>query len=386
MESKITKSIRCSLVTLVAAVGLGCMECRAEASPAPAEAVPEYVEMGRALDYLSPQEFAAFLQEARSSQPVAAKDPFAGKSTWLIILIILAGGFLMNLMPCVLPMIPVNLAILTGMGNGASGRKGFANGCVYGAGIAVAYGALGLVTLGTGLAFGTWHSSAWFNGGVAVFFIVLALAMLDVFIIDFSRWGRFQGGGIFGLGAASALLAGACVAPILVAVLVFSAQLYAKGQWLGVLLPLVLGVGMALPWPFIAAGVRMLPKPGMWMVWMKRAFAVVLIGFAIFYYGKNVYVALVRAPSQGGQVEESIRAALAEGKPVLLHFTATWCPSCVKMESTTFKDEAVMRVLQDFSVVKVDATDLKNREIRAILQRFGVKGLPTFVVIDNPKE
>ena len=381
------RTIRCFLAGLAVAAGLGCAVCRADVPAAQAEAA-EYAEVGRVVGYQSPQEFTAFLQEARNGQPAAAKDPFAGKSTLLIVLIVLAGGFLLNLMPCVLPMIPVNLAILAGAGNGASGRRGFANGCVYGAGIAVAYGVLGVVTVATGMAFGAWHASVWFNGVAAAFFVALALAMLDVFVIDFSRWGRLKGGGVFGLGAASALLAGACVAPVLVAVLVFSAQVYAEGRWwLGVLLPLVLGVGMASPWPFIAAGVRLLPKPGVWMVWMKRAFAVVLIGFAVLYYGKNVYAALVRVPGQGGgQVEEGMRAALAAGKPVVLHFTAAWCPSCVEMEGGTLKDEAVLRALQDFAVVKVDATDPDEREVRAFLRRFDVKGIPTFVVIGRPSE
>ena len=406
------------LAILVAVAGVGGMVCRAgeptaqAAGASQADAPREYVELGRVVGYASPAEFAAFLQDMRRSEaPASSPSRFEGKGIFLILLMILGWGFLMNFLPCVLPMIPVNLAILTGMrthgdkeakanghkdegtreDGGMQGRKGvrhFLNGCVYGAGIAVAYGAIGLVALVTGSAFGAWHSTAWFNGIVAAFLVALALAMLDVFALDFSRLGRFKGGGIFGLGATSALLAGACVTPILVAVLVYSTQLYAKGQWFGLALPFVLGLGMAFPWPFVAVGVRMLPKPGLWMVWLKRAFAIILIGFAV-HYARATYAAwaLSRTPAAccpSPSSEErwtGLREALAEGKPVMLDFGASWCPACVAMERTTLKDVAVLRELEHFTVLKIDCEDPQVPDVLEMLWRFKVPGFPTFVVI-----
>ena len=96
---------------------------------------------------------------------------------------------------------------------------------------------LGLVVILTAGTFGTINSSPWFNLAIAALFIVLGLAMFDVIDIDFSR---FSGGmknparrGTFGLafvmGAVAALLAGACVAPVVIQVVLFASSLYAGG-------------------------------------------------------------------------------------------------------------------------------------------------------------
>ena len=101
-------------------------------------------------------------------------------------------------------------------------------------------------------------------------FVVLGLAMFDVVNIDFSRFssgmrGPTQRGTFavaFTMGAVAALLAGACVAPVVIQVVLFSSSLYASGTPLALALPFVLGLGMAIPWPIAGAGLAALPKPG----------------------------------------------------------------------------------------------------------------------------
>jgi len=125
--------------------------------------------------------------------------------------------------------------------------------------MAVAYGILGLLVVLTGSKFGTINASPWFNVSIAVLFVILALAMFDIYTIDFSRFqGRFNtigmGSGalvIIALGALAAILSGACVAPVVLSVLLLSANLYAQGHGAALLLPFILGLGMALPcrWP-----------------------------------------------------------------------------------------------------------------------------------------
>ena len=190
--------------------------------------------------------------------------------------LIILGGLGLNLTPCVLPLIPINLAII-GAGKAAhSRREGFLNGAAYGLGMALAYGLLGLAVVLTGAKFGTLNSSVWFNVAIAVIFGVLSLAMFDVFQIDFTRFDRLLGQResraahqtrskwlvAFTLGAVAALLAGACVAPVVISVLLMATDLHAKGVALGLALPFLLGLGMALPWPFMGASLSFLPKPG----------------------------------------------------------------------------------------------------------------------------
>src|SRR5204862_8159314 len=102
--------------------------------------------------------------------------------------------------------------------------------------------------------------------------VVLGLAMLDVLSsIDLSRFSsgmQFdqQSRGTFvlafAMGAVAALLAGACVSPVVIQVVVFASNLYARGVTIALALPFVLGLGMALPWPIAGAGFSALPKPG----------------------------------------------------------------------------------------------------------------------------
>src|SRR5690606_39922911 len=130
------------------------------------------------------------------------------------------------------------------------------------------------------------NSSPLFNLAIADLFVVLALAMFDVIVIDFSRLSsRFRVGEAgrgsflvaFSMGAISALLAGACVAPVVIQVVLFSSNLYATGTAAALALPFFLGLGMALPWPFAGAGLAALPKPGAWMIRVKQAFGVFIL-------------------------------------------------------------------------------------------------------------
>src|SRR4029434_4842732 len=82
----------------------------------------------------------------------------------------------------------------------------------------------------------------------------------------------------FGMGAIAALLAGACVAPVVIQVVLFSSDLYAQGTVIALGLPFVLGIGMAIPWPIAGAGLTRLPKPGAWMVRVEQALGRGILG------------------------------------------------------------------------------------------------------------
>lgn len=359
----------------------------------------------RAVGYLGKEDFLAFL--GRGETGAAADEDFLARSQrlgWLItVLLILVGGVGLNLTPCVLPLIPVNLAIIGAGARAGSKTRGFLLGGAYGAGMAAVYGVLGLIVVLTGSKFGTLNASPWFNAVIAVIFILLSLSMFDVFSIDLTR---FQGragavGGRKGqvaaalvMGAVAALLAGACVAPVVISVLLLSGNLYAKGQVLGLLLPFLLGVGMGLPWPFAGAGLSFLPKPGKWMTVVKYVFGVIILVLAIYYGHLAWGLFRDRAPATGDVAEASeladrsgqelataLQRSLAEGKPVFIDFWATWCKNCHAMEKTTFRDPEVLAQLDRFIVVKYQAEVPNESPAREVLDHFGAVGLPTYVVL-----
>ena len=356
--------------------------------------------------YLGSEDFLQFIRDAE--QGVASRGLFDGRGPLAILLIILVGGLALNLTPCVLPMIPINLAIIGAGAQAGSRRRGFLLGSTYGAAMAVVYGALGLIVILTAGTFGTINSSPWFNLGIAALFVALGLAMFDVINIDFSRYSSGIGDaskrGTFGLafvmGAVAALLAGACVAPVVIQVVLFSSSLYAGGTPLALALPFVLGIGMAIPWPIAGAGLAALPKPGAWMVRVKQAFGVLILGTAI-YYGYLSYTLFenlwVDSAQVSGSVQEklekgwtnSLAAGLEraerEGKPVLIDFWATWCKNCLTMDQTTLEDAAVTSALENYVKIKFQAEDPEAEPAKAVLARFNAVGLPTYVILKPTK-
>jgi len=355
--------------------------------------------------YLSASELLAFLDKAEGKPVVEPStfslflnDPVAFRKRyglWLTLILVLMGGILLNLTPCVLPMIPINLAII-GAGHGQRGR-GFLLGLAYGLGIVLAYGGSGWVILKSGIFMGTLQSSPWFSLAVALLFAALSLSLFGLFAIDLTRFsssGGIQKQGLvtaFFIGAVSALLAGACVAPVVLAVLLLAGTLTAEGVPGAQLLPFVLGLGMALPWPFAGAGLSVLPRPGAWMTRVEHLFGV-LLAIMAFYYGYLAFTGFL--PAVVSERKGSITAGdstawqqalvAAGNKPVFVDFWATWCKNCTAMEKTTFKDPRVIERLKNYSVLYVQTEHPSRPQEKEMLQAFDLRGLPGFVVLSRP--
>ena len=355
-----------------------------------------------AMGYMSSEELIAFL---RNEPPPDGR--LEDHALWLVILLVLVGGLAANLTPCVLPLVPINLILI---------GKGWRRGAAYAAGITTAYGVLGLAAAFGGLAFGTLQSSPWFNAGVAVVFTVLALAMLDLVHLPELRGlkgffkGRrssvssgssssrgssgtsgFNGLKAYVLGLGAATLAGACVEPILIATLLLTAKWFAAGRVWAVALPFVLGAGMGLPYPFAAAGLSVLPKPGAWMVWVKRVFALVFIIMAC-WYGWQASKALTPTKSlETSKTLESLKPlkpltpskSATSSKPLFIKIGAPWCRNCASMARTTFKDPAVVRELSAYEVREIEINTFTDLAGYPELKGLDIKGLPAYVVEDR---
>jgi thioredoxin:protein disulfide reductase len=183
---------------------------------------------------------------------------------------------------------------------------------------------------------------------------------------------------------------------VVIQVVLLSSNLYATGTTAALALPFFLGLGMALPWPIAGAGIAALPKPGAWMVRVKQAFGVFILGTAI-YYGYTAYGLFadrwVDPAEVTASVEEQLKkgwhaslpagveTAAREGKPVLLDMWATWCKNCLIMDKTTLVDPAVNEALAGYVKIKFQAEDPESSPAREVMEQFGAVGLPTYVIL-----
>ena len=211
-------------------------------------------------------------------------------------------GVLTSLTPCIYPMIPITVAIVGGASTGAEPagraprRRVIALTLAYTLGLALVYAALGLVAGMTGSMFGEISSNPWLYFTMANVLIVAALAMLDVLPVRLptaliARASQAGSGGrtlgAFAMGAVSGAVAAPCSAPVMAAVLTWVAT--TKSAALGFLYLFTFSVGMCtlLVVVGLSAGtVTRLPRAGTWMLWVKRAFALIMLGVAEYYLVK----------------------------------------------------------------------------------------------------
>ena len=317
------------------------------------------------------------------------------------------GGILLNLTPCVLPLIPVTLLVL-GLGGNRRAVRPAATGVAYGLGMTVSYGALGVAALAFGTAFGSLQSSPWFSAAVAAMLLLLSLAMFGVFSLDFSslrpaspmaqareRGGAGRLAAAFGAGVAFALMAGACVAPVVLETLVAAFAWQASGARLAWLLPFALGLGMGAPWMLLGGGIRrILPRPGAWMVWVNRAFGVVAVVLAL-HYARLAWSGF-RGPSGDTGTESAggiawrtdPAAALAEarasGSPIFVDLWASWCRNCESMERGTMRDPRVARAMDGIVPLRLRCEDPNTPDAVALFEEMGftsLRGLPAYALL-----
>lgn len=214
--------------------------------------------------------------------------------------LIFAGGVLTSLTPCIYPMIPITAAIVggTSVSEGAKPPRWrpLVLTLMYVLGLALVYSALGLFAGMTGTLFGSVSTNPWLYFAMANLLLIAALAMLDVIpvrvpsrLLEKASTAGTAGraSGAFTMGAMSGLVAAPCSAPVMAAVLTWVSS--TKSAGLGFLYLFVFSLGMCTLLVVVglsSGAIARLPRAGMWMVWIKRLFAFVMIAVAQYYLVK----------------------------------------------------------------------------------------------------
>jgi thiol:disulfide interchange protein DsbD len=204
-------------------------------------------------------------------------------------------GVLLSFTPCVLPMIPILSGIIVGQGEKVSAGRGFSLAFTYVQGMALTYAAAGAAFV---LAFNqapqAFFQQPWIVILFALLFIALAFAMFGAYTLQLpsalqtrltdvsnqQKSGTYVG--TFIMGALSALVVTACVAPALIAALSVISQTGQIGRGAGALYATGLGMGVPLLLVGASAG-SLLPKVGPWMDTVKSLFGVLFVGVAIYF-------------------------------------------------------------------------------------------------------
>ena len=350
----------------------------------------------------------------------------------------IAGGILLNLMPCVFPILALKGLHLSRAGG--SLREARSDALSYAAGAIVGTGALGAVLLAIRAA---GAEAGWAfqlqDPRTIMLLLLLAVAitanLLGLFELPVLG-GRAQPAGSFGTGALAAFVATPCAGPFLGAALGTALLLPPAGA---VAVFAALGLGLALPFvavAFIPSLRTKLPKPGRWMDRLKRLLAVPMaasaaaalwllyrqggsvalwlgiaagIGLLLLLYGAGQRQRLGRSalwalpaalglsallvvvvPATAGRQRASAGAdswsaakldsLVAGGKPVFVYFTADWCLTC-KVNEATAIDRSEVRDAFRQAGVTVLAGDWTNGDpaITRFLESRGRAGVPLYL-------
>lgn len=373
-----------------------------------------------------------------TAAPVAQPE---GESTalWWLLLAAFAGGAILNLMPCVFPVLSIKLFGLINAHTGAAGR--FREGLVYSAGVLATFAALGGLLLalragGAAVGWGFQLQSAPVVLALILLFWLMALSFSGVFefghrLMNLAGSSR---GGTFATGVLAVFVAAPCTGPFMGAALGAAAVLPAVSA---MAIFLGLAAGLAAPFLLLCASpalLKRLPAPGPWMDrlrqllafplyatviwllwvlgrllgdsgWLVGSLLLLAVVFALWLgrsfarWGRaagclvavaalvTAFVA-VRTP-QGeplrGQGEwqpydrATIDQALAGGRAVFIDYTAAWCITCQVNKKLVLESQLVMDLFQSHQVllVRADWTS-QDPEITRALAELGRNSVPVY--------
>ncbi len=334
--------------------------------------------------------------------PIALKEKIKGLD-FDILLAALLGGLILNLMPCVLPVLSLKiLSVVSHGGEDKATKMGrrviFRNFIASAAGIIVSFWVMAgvlsvLKTAGDSIGWGIQFQ----HPGFLIFLLVIVL------LFAANMWGLFEVplprflakhlvpkheheptlAGHFLTGAFATLLATPCSAPFLGTAIGFALS---RGSFEIFAIFTFLGLGLALPYIVLALSPRLfkyMPKPGRWMLTLKKLLAVALLVTAVWLGNVLFTMSTMPALDAGWQKFDMalIAPAVAEGKTVVVDVTADWCLTCKANKKFVLEQKDVIDALDAENILLLQADWTSHDEkIADYLHSFGRYGIPFNVV------
>lgn len=224
-----------------------------------------------------------------SAQEKKAKEDISKGLFWAILTFFLAGLGL-NLTPCVYPVIPITVSFFGSQGEQSKGNR-FIVALVYTLGIAIIFTLLGLISSLAGKQWGFLFQNPWFLISLSMIMFLMAASMFGAFEIKvptflMTKMGKSREG-IFGA-LIMGLTVGFVIAPCAAGFIIGLVGLVAKEGLVikGAILFFFMGLGLGLPYLLLASFSGLLgkiPRSGMWMIWIRKLFGIILIGVGFHF-------------------------------------------------------------------------------------------------------
>ena len=311
-------------------------------------------------------------------------------NVWYYILTAFIAGLILNLMPCVLPVLSLKALHLVQNPKHISPLSGIS----YLLGVVSSFLILASVlfylrSIGEELGWGFQLQSPLFNVILLILFIFIFLSLIDKLPISVSfvdKLSRLSGNQSFLTGFFAVLIACPCTGPFMGAALGYAIT---KPTLIYFSIFLSLGLGYALPYTLIEVFpkffLRYIPKPGMWMLTFKKILSVpiLLTCFWLVWVIANQLRPAV-TPSQNiiweTYTPAKVEQALSQNQPVFINFTAKWCLVCLlndksTLSTDTFKELASQKNIRLF---KADWTN-NDSEISTALKQYNRNSIPLYV-------
>tara|TARA_B100000749_G_scaffold280455_1_gene276668 strand:+ start:107430 stop:109250 length:1821 start_codon:yes stop_codon:yes gene_type:complete len=320
----------------------------------------------------------------------------------LMFLYAFLGGLILNLMPCVFPVLGLKLYSIVGK-EAEEKRQVVIDNLVYVFGVVSSFWVLALVIFlirqsGEALGWGFQLQSPVFVGFLLLLFTLMGLMFLDVLPVKLDRLmgvgqglvkkqGHLQS---FFTGILAVVVSSPCTAPFMGAAMGFALS---QGPLQIFMIFTALGLGLGFPFLIISMAPRLifiLPRPGQWMNHFKKAMSIPLFATAI-WLGWVLSLQIGPPPSvEDGMWSEyssaKLNQSLSKGDSVFVNYTAAWCISCQVNEKVVFQDEAIQEAFESRNVtlLKADWTN-KSESIGNELKKYGRIGVPLYLYYPKGK-